>query len=410
MKILMLCTKPPWPAKDGGTLAMLNMVRAYHQLGHKVTVLTMNTSKHYLYLRNLPTEIQEMATFVAVDVNTSISYIDFMANLLFSKDPYHIQRFTSRPFLEEVKRMLKNKGGFDVVQLETLYTVPYAKFIQAESDALVSFRAHNIEHEIWDRRSRNMRNPFKRFAYAETAYRLKSYEAQAVTQRSFDVMVPITNKDAGSFRFMGADLPIHVAPVGMDLKMIQKIRGTLPCENRSVFYLGAMDWEPNIEGMDWFLKEVWPLVHARFPDVPFYLAGRNMPPRYMRIAKQNIQVVGEVESAEEFIQSKGIMVAPILSGSGMRVKVVEGMAHGKPIVATPVAVEGIGPKHGEQIMIEGEPEDFAERIIFLLQHKDIYELMGQKAAAFIERGFENRAVTDKLIKFYQTHLKQKKGR
>ncbi|MEL6132276.1 MAG: glycosyltransferase family 4 protein [Bacteroidota bacterium] len=406
----MLCTKPPWPAKDGGTLAMLNMVRAYHQLGHKVTVLAMNTSKHYLYLRNLPTEIQQMASFVAVDVNTNISYFDFMANLLFSKDPYHIQRFTSRPFVEELRRILQDKGGFDVVQLETLYTVPYASFVQAESDALVAFRAHNIEHEIWDRRSQNMQNPFKRFAYAETAYRLKKYEAKAMAQKPFDVLIPITGKDAGSFRFMGADLPIHIAPVGMDLQMIHKVKGTIPCEDRSVFYLGAMDWEPNIEGMDWFLKNVWPLVHRRFPDVPFYLAGRNMPERYMRIARHNIQVVGEVESAEEFIQSKGIMVAPILSGSGMRVKVVEGMAHGKPIVATPVAVEGIGPKHGEQIMIEADPEEFAERIIFLLQHKDIYTLMGEKAARFIERGFENKAVTEKLVKFYQSHLKQKKGR
>ena len=409
MNILMLCSKPPWPAKDGGTLAMFNMVQAYHGLGHKVTVLCMNTSKHYLYLRNLPDDIQEMASFIAVDVNTEVSYFDFLANLVFSKDPYHVQRFTAGSFEIELQRTLRT-NTFDIIQLETLFMLPYAEIAKAESDALVAFRAHNIEHEIWERRAQNMQNPFKRFAYAETAYRLKNYELAVMKRRPFDVLIPITGRDAGAFRKMGAEMPVHVAGVGMDLESIAQAKSGAEVEDQSVFYIGAMDWEPNIEGMDWFLKEVWPKVHKRFPNIRFYLAGRNMPERYLKINRQNIQVLGEVESAVKFIESKGIMVAPILSGSGMRVKVVEGMAHGKAIVATPVAVEGIGPRHGKDIMVEADPDEFAERVIFLLQHKDIYDLLGKNAESFIKRSFDMKKISKDLMGFYKSQLKSKKGK
>lgn len=385
---------------------MLSMTKAYHKAGHEVTVLMMNTPKHYLVLRTLPEEIQEFANFYAVDVDTSIKLADVLANILFSREEsYHVQRFTSQNFRAELERILQ-LHDFDVVQLESLYTTPYVDTIRAHSDALVVYRAHNVEHEIWERRAESERNPIKRFLFDETAIRLKKYETKTLSSQPFDAIIPITGRDAGILRKLGAEVPVQVSPFTVDMEDLDQ--SEVEMEYPSVFFIGSMDWIPNQEGVDWFIKEVWPMVHARYPEVCFYLAGRNMPGRYQSSEKLNIKVVGEVEKAATFIKSKAVMVAPLLSGSGMRVKIIDGMAYGKPIVATSVSAEGIGVKDGQHLMLADEPEDFAERIGMLLEHRDIYEVMSKDAVTFVKSRFSSEAQTAKLVGFFEGQRKKKK--
>ena len=139
MKILCLCTKFPHPPKDGGTMAMLSMIRGFYRAGHEVTVLTMNTPKHYVVLNSIPDEVKMMAEFHAVDVNTQVNWFDATANLLFSRESYHVLRFTSQAFRSELERLL-NLNQYDIVQLETLYMAPYISTIRKlNAGALVFF-------------------------------------------------------------------------------------------------------------------------------------------------------------------------------------------------------------------------------------------------------------------------------
>ena len=414
----MLCSKAPWPPRDGGALAMLNMVRAFHKAGHEATVLTMNTPKHYLYLRNLPDRIQQQAEFFTVDVDTQVRFLDVIANFIFSKESYHVQRFTSGAFRSQLEDILMRKK-FDVVQLETLYMTPYIATIREHApESLISLRTHNIEHEIWQRRAQNENNPIKRYVFAETADRIKRYEEQEVYGRNpFDVLVPITGRDAGMLKKMGVSKPLHISPAGFDLENLATEDedeendeelidvGPVETEYPSVAYLGAMDWEPNREGMDWFLKEVWPLVSAAFPDVKFYLAGRNMPERYYRMADESIEVVGEVPDAGRFLRSKAVVVVPVLSGSGMRVKIIEGMAHGRAVVATSLAAEGIGVSHGNQLFLADSPAEFAECVKVLIEQRALYDTISARAAEFIQAKYDNDQIIAQLLGFYRKHLK-----
>lgn len=423
MRILLLCSKAPWPPKDGGALAMLNMIRAYHKAEHEVTVLAMNTPKHYLYLRSLPDRIQRQAEFYTVDVDTKVRLMDVVANFLFSKKSYHVERFTSGAFRNQLEYILSQKK-FDVVQLETLYMTPYIPAIREHApDALVSLRSHNIEHEIWARRAENETNPIKKYVFTETADRIKTYEEKEVYGRNpYDVLVPITGRDAGIFRKMGSRTPMHVSPAGFDLENLatededtendeELIEPKKPIEMEypSVAYLGAMDWEPNREGMDWFLKEVWPIVSASFPNVKFYLAGRSMPDKYYRMADKSVEVVGEVPDAAEFLRSKAVVVVPVLSGSGMRVKIIEGMAHGRAVVATNLAAEGIGVTHGDQLFLADSPYEFAECIKVLIEQRALFDAISARASEFIQAKYDNDNIIQKLLEFYQQHLKTPAG-
>lgn len=396
--ILVICSKFPYPPKDGGTMAMMSMIKGFANAGHLVTVLTMNTPKHYVNLGSLPPEIREAAEFIAVDVNTDVKFLDAFANLLFSKESYHVKRFTSEPFRMELERLLE-RNRFDIIQLETLFMAPYLASIRKYApDALVSYRAHNVEHEIWARRSKNELNPVRKVVIETTAIRIEQYERSVIASNPFDAVVPITGRDAGALKKMGNTSPNYVCPAGMDIREPDK-KPTLLWP--SLFYLGALDWEPNKEGLRWFLKFVWPKIKRKHPELTFHIAGRNMAREFYSLKEKNIVVYGEVESAEEFIRDKGIMIVPILSGSGMRVKILEGLAHKKGIVATNIAAEGMGVTGGKHLYIADAPQDFADAISTLAENRSMYDLIADQGFDLVSKKFANDNVVGGLLGFYE---------
>src|SRR5450759_1216485 len=150
MRILQLMNKVPWPPKDGGAIACLNMTKGFSMLGHEVTVLSMNTSKHHITIKEMPANIRSKANFQLVEVPASINWFEATLNLLFSKLPYNAQRFISDEFSLELIKLLTEKT-YDVIQLEGLYLCSYIPVIRKYSKALIAYRAHNIEYEIWER-------------------------------------------------------------------------------------------------------------------------------------------------------------------------------------------------------------------------------------------------------------------
>lgn len=401
----MLCTKFPYPPKDGGTMAMHSMIRGFSKAGHQVTVLTMNTSKHYVVLRSLPDEVKRMASFYAVDVNTDVQFLDALSNLLFSRESYHVIRFTSKAFASQLERLLE-KNDYDVIQLETLYMAPYIPLIRSmKPKALIALRTHNIEYEIWSRRADNENNPLKEYYFRETAARIKRYEENTYAANPFDVVVPITGKDAGTLKNMGVKTPVMISPAGIEEEDLDT--SAVKTTPKSVFYIGSLDWGPNLEGLDWFLKNVWPRVLKLHPSVKFHLAGRSMPEKYTKLDQDNIVIAGEVESSGKFIRSKSIMVVPILSGSGMRVKIAEGLAYGKAIVATKIAAEGIGVTHGYDILLADTPEEFANCIAILLEKESMLNTIGYHAKGLWMRELKNDKIITSLTDFYRKEVAKK---
>ena len=404
-KILILANKFPYPENDGGAIAMMSMIRGFAYEGHEVTVLAMNTHKHYVDLDNIPKEIKNLAQFYAVDVDIRIKPWPALKNLLLSQKPYHIQRFTAQGYSLQLARLLK-ENTYDLIQLEGLYLSPYIDLIREDSPQTpVVLRAHNIEHEIWDRQAQKASSRLRKRYLEETAKRIRTYQETLLWEKAYDAIIPITARDASKLEKMGvSSTPLHVSTAGFDLNKIEENKD-IEVEFPSLFYIGALDWAPNQEGMKWFFKEVWPILHKRYPELNFYLAGRRMPANFSNMAPDdNVKVLGEVDDAYSYMSSKAIMVVPLLSGGGMRVKIVEGMALGKAIVASSIAAEGIPVNHGEHIMIADEPIDFANAISVLVEQKGMVEVLGKNAQKMIQTQFSNRQIVKELLAFYEENF------
>ena len=395
MKILQIANKFPYPAKDGGSIATLNLSRSFASLGHKITLLAINTSKHYTDPSTVPAELSEAIRFISVPVNTDIRISGLIRNFLFSTWPYNAERFISKEFDNTLKELLKAEQ-FDIIQLEGLYLAPYLETIRAHSQAKVVMRAHNIEHEIWERTASLTKGFRKRYIF-HLARRIRQMELQFLNR--YDAILPITTRDGDLLYKLGCRLPSHVVPMGINA--FELLPDHSHIDFPSVFHLGALDWMPNQEGLLWFFKNVWGKVIEKHPDILFYLAGRNAPHHFKSLPYPNIVYKGEVDHAYDFMRSKAIMIVPVLSGSGMRIKIIEGMALGKAIITTSVGTEGIATTHGTDILIADDPGEFARNLCALIEDREYCLKIGENARNFVAVQYDNMSITTSLVEFYQ---------
>lgn len=400
MRILQVTNKVPYPTKDGGAIACMNLSRGFSLLGHKVTILSMNTLKHNISLEEIPETIKDLANFKLVDVPARITPIAAALNLIFSKRPYTAVRFISKTFAAELEKILI-ENRFDVVQLEGIYVCPYISVIRKHSDAIIAYRAHNIEHEIWNRTA-IMAKGFQKWYLKNLAGRIRKFEISMLNK--YDLIVPITSRDANILNQLGNNKPVHVSQTGIDSSVLFPNAKNL--EHPSLFHIGSLEWSPNQEGVIWFLRNCWKSIHQKYPELKFYVAGRNAPIWFQRELKQpNVIFKGEVANAYDFMNSKSIMVVPLHSGSGMRIKIIEGMALGKPIVTTLVGTEGIETTSGENIIIADDAGSFVKAVSDLIENHEYYNNISKNAIEYIHRKFDNLSSAGALINFYKKYAK-----
>ena len=232
---------------------------------------------------------------------------------------------------------------------------------------------------------------------SNTAKRLEHYELELA--KKVDNLVPISETDAAYFRGKGIHTPGLTIPTGLNT---QDYPFTEQPDQDSVFFIGALDWLPNQEGLLWFLQNVFDRLLTAKPALKFHVAGRNAPGHFERKLKHpGIIYHGEVENAMDFIRSHRIMVAPLLTGSGIRIKILEGMALGRPVVTTTAGIEGIPAKNHRQVVVEDDPAMFSSQLIKLLQDTEKSEAQVMEARKLTERYFDTFELSKRLSQFYK---------
>lgn len=394
MKILLLCNKSPWPPNDGGAYATLCMIRGLSRCKASLTVLSFNTRKHFSDPSDIPPEYRNIADFNFVNIDTTISPLRLIKNLLFSKKPYINERFESCLFEEKLSALLKE--DFDIIQLEGLNLCGYLPIIRQKSTARVVFRPHNIESRIWFQLSEEEKNPFRKLYFRILAERIRKVETEIINE--FDGVAAITSLDLNWFRSNGLQKPAAVVSPGVE---IMNLTNSPVKDNSGIFFIGALDWMPNINGLRWFVRKIWPLILKVLPDTTLSIAGRNAPDNIVRFLKRsNISFSGEVASSSAFMSDKSVMIVPLYSGSGIRIKIIEGMSLGKCIVTTHRGAEGVDYIDKRDLFIADTGKDFADRVTELLKNPGLIRQTGLNAVENVRKNYNILASTEKLLKFY----------
>ncbi len=395
MKVLQLCLRVPFPPQDGATIAMSNLANSLCDAGADVTMLAFNTKKHFVNLSAIDQNIKSKFNLQTVYLDASVKVVPAFLNLFKSHQSYNIIRFDVPEFHDKLKDILA-RNKFDIVQCEGLFLSPYAQTIRNHSSAKIILRAHNVEWLIWHRLAEACTNAVKKKYLQLLTRRLKKYENDAVNK--FDCIVALTMQDKKLFEQDGCKVPIVIAPIGVNT---HEYTSTLrhSHEMLSLFHLGSMDWMPNIEAVDWFLKNVWSTIKTN-ANTKLYLAGKNMPKRLLLLNMQNTIVEAEITDAKKYMAAKDVMIVPLLSGGGMRVKIIEGLAMGKAIVSTSIGAEGIDYTHEKNILIANTPQEFANSILKLTDKKFFQSLCNNARQLALEK-YDNAQIGKNVFEYYQ---------
>lgn len=394
MKILQFCFRVPLPANDGGAIAMYNMAKGFLDNGADLDILSYNTSKHTVNLDKEKDQVYTVERTFTFPINNEIRPIEAFFNL-FRGDSYHVSRFVSQGMITFIRKVLADKN-YDIIHFEGLFTSPYLAILQELfPKAKFVLRQHNIEYKIWDRMASSA-SGVKKLYLRLLSKRLKAYEHTVLPQ--FDAIIPITAVDEQYLKQIGLH-HTFVSPTGVLLDQFKTIHSQEV--GHSVGFIGSLDWMPNQEGVKWFCDYVWPLIKKKYPSAVLNIAGKNPSSEMLALHQpsEDINMVGEVENAVSFMKQQEVLVVPLLSGSGMRIKIIEAMAAKRAIVSTSIGAEGINVQ--DTCLLADEALEFSQKVVELLNNNLLRKELGKRSFELAKNTFSNHVQVKALLEYYE---------
>lgn len=391
MRILQLTPRVPWPPHDGGRVVMLQCARALANSGAEIHVLSLNPVKHRSDPARARAELAPIS-LDAIDIDTAPG-LRTAATAARKGIPLLVARFFSRAFDGALRSALRT-GRFDVVQIESPFLLPYLDTIRSESDAVVVLRTLNVEFRIWEQLAANEHRPWMRLAKRTIARSMRRWEVAHLN--TCDAVLAITESDARVFRTLGCTRPIRVVPGA-----VERVEDGHEVDPGTFYFLGSLDYRPNQEAAMWIARELYPRLQARNSVAKIHVAG-SRPSQTLRtaFASAGISLKADVPDAPAFARSMSSMIAPLFSGGGMRLKIVEAMALGKAVIATPLAAAGLDVEDGKHIIFADDADAFVTAVEKLTADPSLARNIGERARELVRERYLLSDVASALLSFY----------
>ena len=333
MQVLYISQKPAFPIIDGGSFAINRFLKDIRETVHgDIDYLAITTVKHPMDADAAQHDLGDTITIYPVEINTDLYKLSFFASL-FSKLPYNLIRYKQTNFLQKINALLAQKE-YDYIILDGLYASVFLDEIKSKSMAKIIYRSHNVEHQIWLDRAKTTNNWLKRQFLISLANKVSKYEKKLLQE--LDYIAAISSVDYDFFKLETTN-QVEIIPVSMlPIKTVDSIAKNQIC------FIGNFGWFPNVEGMSWFINKVFPILKIDYPLLTLHIAGFESKEALSNLVSDGIVIHGPVNDAALFIKTHGIFVSPIFSGSGIKIKVLEAMNAGVPMVLSKKSAEGIG--------------------------------------------------------------------
>ena len=307
---------------------------------------------------------------------------------LFADVPVNVAADRSAPALAAVQG-LAERGDVDVMVFDFVHaSVLKPPRVPCKT---VCF-THNVEAEIFARHAAQARDPARRWLWTSQHAKMVAFEGQAL--RNYDKVIAVSQRDAEHFGRAYAVRGAEAIPTGVDLEFFAYQTPPAIGANSppTVVFTGSMDSAANIDGVQFFLSQVWPRVLAGVPQARFVVIGRHPPAALQALARRtaNVEFTGFVDDVRPHIRASHVSVIPLLVGGGTRIKAFEAMAMGSPVVSTALGIEGLGVQAGEHYLEQDSAEGFADAVLHLLRNSAERQALSARARAFVEERFSHR--------------------
>jgi polysaccharide biosynthesis protein PslH len=393
MKILFVSPTLPVPPNDGGKIVIFNTYN--HLLNHADKVDIISIVKDYDHTIINSPQVKEKFSDIYHDKNIS-SVRRIVKNLLTNK-PILIYKFYSNEFLTRLKNKIKQEN-YDIIHFEGLHTAPYALKLKKETSAKVVVRLHNLESLIIERYFGNSNNIGLKNVFKREYKKIRNLEYKVFKEIKNIIFITEDDKKLSEIDRIKGTNPL-VLNSGVDVSYFSQVT-----ENNSddLLYLGSMDWKPNEDSVIWFVQNVFNNLIKEKPSVKFYIVGKNPSDKVKSLSSDNIIVTGMVDDVREYINKTGIAVIPIFIGGGMRIKILELMAAGRPIISTSIGAEGINYESNKNILIADNSEQFLSYINLLYQNKELRKTLITGGKQLVNNDYLWDSLILKLVNYYKS--------
>ena len=381
--ILIITNKQVFPATDGGALAMKKLASILDKKKYSINMICISKNNKSLDILKTSSLISKTFKQIVFQKNMKFNLINFIISII-KNTSYQASRFYDHQIQKYIQDSIDTRK-YKIIIFESIFACIYLEKLDIPNDTKTIFRAHNIEHKIWLDLANS--NCFKKLLYRLLASQIKKMELSI--PKSINYILTLSLNDEKFFHELFPkktyNLPVHFT---IKNHKTQKIKN-------SIFHLGAMDWKPNAEGVKWFLNQVAPLINQK---TRIYIAGKGMGSKYNIYKKDNILIEGEIKDANDYIANKEILFVPIFSGSGIRIKILEAMSMGIPVISTKHGAVGIPYVNGHNIMIANTAQDFSKAINKLVSDKKLAQKIGNNGKKIVQKYFSEDYASSKWEK------------
>ena len=392
MKILVLAKQCPYPLDDGASIAIHLLSKGLVEAGATVDLLAFNTLKHRYEGDLARRELSHYGSIELVDLDNRPSMIGAALNML-TNESYHVSRFRSAEMKLKLSTTLPNQA-YDIVQIESSHLLIYYDLIKTYHSGKIILRAHNVEHQIWLRYQAQLDRKILSAYHRIQANRLRKIEEQYIAK--MDGIMAVSEVDQAYFKLLNQHA--FVVPIGLDILPSTSEESQAVSSPRFGF-IGSMDWAPNQEGLQWLLDRVLTQTNS---DVQIVLAGRNFESAKLDIPNHlNIEILGEIESTSTFWDQVDVLMVPLFSGSGTRVKIIEAFTHQKLVLTTAIGIEGIPATDGEHAVIRDGEGAWHEAINTIMDNWSTYTAIKLNGRQLAENNYEYGRVGAAAMKIYR---------
>lgn len=399
MNILYICTFFPFPPNEGIKTPEYNLIKEFYSLGHNVYLLSFIQPDEERYLNVLEKFCKKI--FV-VKHKISKANLKRVFYVLFGKYPFNVYQFYTKKFLNMLNQILL-KEKLDILFFDFFTTAKY--FDEMEIKKISVLHYHDAVSMLFYRNFITEKNLVNKLYWFNQYKKLLRFEFQL--QNWFEKIIVVAQKDKD---WLCEKAKIHkdkieVIPNGVDSEYFYfKHDRNFVQEPKSLLFRGIMNFKPNIDACLYFLEKIWPELKVEIPEVKFYVVGPNPPKQILEYSKKdkNIIITGYVDDIREYIAKSEVNICPMVSGSGIKNKILESLAMGTPSVVTSIAAEGIPElKDGVNVLIADTPTEFIKKIKLLFEDKQLYKTIAVNGRRLVEESYTWKKVAERFCQIFE---------
>lgn len=393
MNVLHFTNKPIFPILDGGRLATHHLLLNLLDIGFHVKNLTIETQKHPFISTSFPPEIADIIKPEAVFIDTKLNVWAAIKAML-KKESYNVIRYRSSKVEEKLVQLL-TKNKYDIIIIESTFLLIYLSVFRQFSDAKIIVRSHNVEYRIWRQAAKKEKFYFKKLYYSKLAEQLKKFELHHLNL--VDGVFCISGQDKEFFRRRGVRARMEVVPVFMEVKSEYVVNYS----SNDFFYIGSMNWKPNIDAVKWIVNTIAPRFRKINSEFRFHIAGSSMTRGMKSLQDKNIIFHGKVDDVYDFMSKHGTLIVPLKTGSGIRIKILEALSIGVPIISTDKGKEGIGIIPKKEFLSANMTEEIILQMKNCLDKEEMKRGLGENGKKFIQENYTKEIVSKKIRDFIE---------